>query len=346
MDGGSSLIAIMLAVTAALHSGLEQQQAGKHDEAVKAFTQVVAHARSPEALREQALFYRARSLVELKQPEAARADIYAAVMTSTDRDLLQAAIPLYQDCGGDPKQLPLPGSALRAWYAFLRHCADEDFPAVMAIVTGDQLKQQQAAAQVGKMDPFLLKLAALRQPLEATVSAVTSRDDGGGAAQFLFSGRPQGADGEELRVKVVLQRIQYQWRIADVQADGNRGDGVELRVVDGDIALVQEQQNMQRLANAIRIRRGNVVREPVLAVPEAPPAEAMTEAAAPPPLTAEQRARIDELVRDLGSMEPEARQAARRELEAMGPAAKPDLQKHRDHDDPEIRLSVRELLER
>jgi prepilin-type processing-associated H-X9-DG protein len=55
-------------------------------------------------------------------------------------------------------------------------------------------------------------------------------------------------------------------------------------------------------------------------------------------------AKVEELVKRLGDPDPAARKAAYAELKALGDQATPVLEKHRDHLDPEIRLTIRQLL--
>ncbi|MDX9978843.1 MAG: hypothetical protein RBU25_02235 [Lentisphaeria bacterium] len=55
-------------------------------------------------------------------------------------------------------------------------------------------------------------------------------------------------------------------------------------------------------------------------------------------------AKVEELVKLLGDPRPAARKDAYDELKALGDQAAPVLEKHRDHPDPEIRLTIRQLL--
>ena len=55
-------------------------------------------------------------------------------------------------------------------------------------------------------------------------------------------------------------------------------------------------------------------------------------------------AKVAALVTQLGDPKPAARKAAYDELKALGDQAEPILEKQRDHPDPEIRLTIRQLL--
>lgn len=55
-------------------------------------------------------------------------------------------------------------------------------------------------------------------------------------------------------------------------------------------------------------------------------------------------AKVEDLVKRLGDPGPAVRKAAYEELKALGDPAAPVLEKHRDHPDPEIRLTIRQLL--
>jgi hypothetical protein len=62
------------------------------------------------------------------------------------------------------------------------------------------------------------------------------------------------------------------------------------------------------------------------------------------PQTAEDTADIAALIAQLGAAERGQRRQAYAELEALGPAARRGLQQAAEHDDPEVRLSARDLL--
>lgn len=55
-------------------------------------------------------------------------------------------------------------------------------------------------------------------------------------------------------------------------------------------------------------------------------------------------AKVEDLVKRLGDPGPAVRKTAYEELKALGDQATPVLEKHRDHPDPEIRLTIRQLL--
>lgn len=55
-------------------------------------------------------------------------------------------------------------------------------------------------------------------------------------------------------------------------------------------------------------------------------------------------AKVTALITQLGDPKPAVRKAAYDELKALGDQAEPVLEKHRDHPDPEIRLTIRQLL--
>jgi prepilin-type processing-associated H-X9-DG protein len=55
--------------------------------------------------------------------------------------------------------------------------------------------------------------------------------------------------------------------------------------------------------------------------------------------------RVEELVKQLGDRKAAVRKAAYQELKKLGEQAQPILEKHRDHPDPEIRMTVRKLLD-
>lgn len=55
-------------------------------------------------------------------------------------------------------------------------------------------------------------------------------------------------------------------------------------------------------------------------------------------------AKVESLIKQLGDPKPAVRKAAYEELKGLGGQAGPILEKHRDHPDPEIRLTIRELL--
>ncbi len=55
-------------------------------------------------------------------------------------------------------------------------------------------------------------------------------------------------------------------------------------------------------------------------------------------------AKVEDLVKRLGDPGPAVRKTAYEELKALGDQAAPVLEKHRDHPDPEIRLTIRQLL--
>lgn len=55
-------------------------------------------------------------------------------------------------------------------------------------------------------------------------------------------------------------------------------------------------------------------------------------------------AKVGDLVKRLGDPQPAARRTAYEELKALGDQAVPVLENHRDHPDPEIRLTIRQLL--
>jgi prepilin-type processing-associated H-X9-DG protein len=55
--------------------------------------------------------------------------------------------------------------------------------------------------------------------------------------------------------------------------------------------------------------------------------------------------KVEALVKQLGDRKAAVRKAAYRELKKLGEQAQPILEKHRDHPDPEIRMTVRKLLD-
>ena len=64
----------------------------------------------------------------------------------------------------------------------------------------------------------------------------------------------------------------------------------------------------------------------------------------PEDIPADIRAQVAALVEQLGAREPGTRAQARKALEALGDTALPALMLHRNHDDPEVRMTVRDLL--
>jgi tetratricopeptide (TPR) repeat protein len=60
----------------------------------------------------------------------------------------------------------------------------------------------------------------------------------------------------------------------------------------------------------------------------------------------ELKEKVAALVKQLGDAKPAARKAAYRELRKLRKQAEPILQTYRDHPDPEVRLSIRELLKK
>lgn len=87
---------------------------------------------------------------------------------------------------------------------------------------------------------------------------------------------------------------------------------------------------------------GLVVLLPLLALLLLPPALAGEDA----PTEEQVRARVETWLEDLRSPEFAVREAARKGLEELGPRAPDLLEAHRDDDDPEVRRTVRLLLEK
>jgi len=64
----------------------------------------------------------------------------------------------------------------------------------------------------------------------------------------------------------------------------------------------------------------------------------------PVKVAADVAAKVEVLIKQLGDPKAAVRKAAYRELKKLGEQAEPILSKHRKHPDPEVRLSVRQLL--
>lgn len=66
----------------------------------------------------------------------------------------------------------------------------------------------------------------------------------------------------------------------------------------------------------------------------------------PVKLTPELKREIERLIADLGDNHYKTREKAEKELLAIGEAARPQLEAHRSHIDPEVRFRVQKVLER
>jgi hypothetical protein len=199
------------------------------------------------------------------------------------------------------------------------------------------------------------------------VVQTTTGDDGSGRMTMTFVAElaKAAADAEPAQTQVLLQREDYTWRVG-YAGDAGQADQVAMAALAAP-AQRQEQAQMARVAHAIVVRDANVnvqikavdadgIRLEVgqrqaQAVQRLRPVDPMAaedaaDAADAPqvPLTEAETADVKAQIAKLGDRDPAVRRAAQAALKAYGTRAKPILETHSDDEDPEVRMTVRDLL--
>jgi hypothetical protein len=130
------VLATMLALTGAMHDGLQAFERDAFADAIPHFTKVIEVNSAANVMKPLALYYRARCHHQLEQQKEALADLRDLIIADARPDITGPALSLYEAWGGERAALlPEDGPRL-AWAGFLDALGAGDLAQAKARATG------------------------------------------------------------------------------------------------------------------------------------------------------------------------------------------------------------------
>lgn len=299
-------LAATLTLAAKFHEGRTALDAGRPAEAVAALTAVVEADPGLPELALAARILRARAHAAAKNVPAARADYLWLGSRPVPADLRALARKEYIAAGGDASDFAPKLSPVAEWQRLQELIENENAEEIEAALTDEFQNWVRSFRRILGGDDGPDLYTFLSQ--EELVLEDQATDEAAGVARLVF--RREG-------VRYVVHWAQEgpRWLIS----------GIEMRTgnPEGEVGSAEADP----FGPAGRRTEGDK-REPPAA-----------------PMAAEPAAEIEECIRRLGDADAAVRARARARLQTIGAVARPMLRARINDPDPEIAVTVRELLE-
>lgn len=192
-------LAAALSVIAPYHEGLQHLEAKRFEKAVRSFSEVIENEAPANAVREQAVYFRARAYSELGKEDKVVNSLAPMLRVLEDSALAENALKLYTEEGGDIEDLLPEAPPIEVWEVL------------------------QAAGQAGNKDKFLSNCTGtMRMMMEQTFQ------HGGGFQHMLemFNAQPvreevEESEGIPSRASLIVDfKANYQMEAKFVREEG------------------------------------------------------------------------------------------------------------------------------
>lgn len=316
-------LAALLALTAHFKAGLESFQAGRHEQAVDELSQVIAAEPGVAGMAEQARLYRAQALQKLNKEPAAFEDLKALLLSTGDNALRRQGAQVYRDMKFDPNRLMPELSPKQTFEALMGAVGQKDEPKVLGYFGG----------------PLMAILNTMQRIMSAEGRGMGR---GGGDDSMLLMMLSELAQGR------VVEEKTHPFDARATMVFTHQGATMTLGLIPAgkhwtfnDILDFQIQRQQPNMGMMEAMPPPDAVRSPDPAdeaIASFEPKVAMED------VPAARREEILGLIRQLGAQDFKIRSKARAQLKEIGDEAGALLKEHLNDPDPEIALSVKELL--
>jgi tetratricopeptide (TPR) repeat protein len=143
-------LVVILSLTGDFHDGLDRLEKKEYDKAVVQFTKVIDADPNVNDVRELSFAYRAQAYLGVGNKDKALEDLSVLIRTAETRAYRDKALAMYEEAGGDLKDLRPKESPEAVMAAFLAALQADDEKKARAHLSGSLLKLMETADAVYK----------------------------------------------------------------------------------------------------------------------------------------------------------------------------------------------------